>query len=586
MTGLGVLEDRLRLTDQFPPEKVSPARPGSDALPLMATTGSRSPSFSDAIAEAISTEVQRTYDRAVRRVQTTRSSTTLAALAQCHLALSDHSAAIEVAREALKLSLVPAADGTPSDCASARIATETLLQCNDIAFAYDSLNNARLVYSLELTLAVLAAALGYTDKARLTIADHADALAESFRGYLDASEGRFPQAIHHLRNALAERPDDADSLLNLSISLWSLGSARKATKIALRATRTAPGRYDISLHYLELLLAQRHFAQLRGEIAHLAAQGVVPGAKFLSLQARMHAEMGDFTRSGALFRQAASAANREGDLAEEGASLANLTSIRCRLGRLSREQAIATLSDLLTRYPGNDAIAINYAQLSRMASEATVLIWAARELVTTPVRRAFLRHHIAFLSGDNDGAGDSAQEWFGLEPHNPAAAAAAIVGLGIGQERWEEAAKIAEYAIAEFSDNPVVLNNAAYVFAMSGRAAEAIRLLEPIADEGFVVEATLGLACLANGELDRGMGLYRQAADRAEKGGDEWRSLMTTYQALIVRQLGLHRDTSTLLMRAHALVPVPLPSDWKDRPDFLRLYNVCLKHGYDWPLAL
>lgn len=586
MTGLGVLQDRLRLTDQFPPEKVSPARPGSQASPLMATTGSKSSSFSDTLAEAVSTEIQRSYERALRHVETTRTSTTLVALAQCQVALGRHDAAIAAAREALTLSLAPAADGAPSDPASVRIAAETLAQCNDIAFAYNALNNAEHAHSLELTLAVLAAALGKTDEARQAIAAHDDSLAASFRGYLDAVEGRFPQAIHHLRVALSERPDDADSLLNLSISLWNLGSVRKATKTALRATRTAPGRYDISLHYMELLLAQRDFAQLSGEIAHLGAQGVVPGAKFLSLQARMCAELGDESKSAAFFQKAAAAARNEGDLTEEGASLANLTSMRYRLGRLSREQTIAALAKLLTQYPGNDAIAINYAQLSRMASEAAPLRLAMSGLVTTPVRETFLRHHIAFLSGDNDAAGATAQEWFGLEPHNPAAAAAAIIGLGIGQERWEEAAKIAEYVITEFPGNSVILNNAAYVFAMSGRAPEAIRLLEPIANEGFVVQATLGLACLANGDLERGMGLYRDAADKAEREGDEWRSLMTTYQALIVRQLGLDKNTPSLLMKAHALAPVPLPGDWKDRPDFLRLYNVCLRHGYEWPLAL
>lgn len=140
--------------------------------------------------------------------------------------------------------------------------------------------------------------------------------------------------------------------------------------------------------------------------------------------------------------------------------------------------------------------------------------------------------------------------------------------------------------IADFPGNSAIFNNAAYVFAMSGRAAAAIQLLEPIADQGFVVQATLGLACLANGDLDRGMGLYRDAADRAEREGDEWRSLMTTYQALIIRQLGLDDNIPSVVMNAHALVPMALPEDWKDRPDFLRLYNVCVKHGYDWPLAL
>lgn len=52
---------------------------------------------------------------------------------------------------------------------------------------------------------------------------------------------------------------------------------------------------------------------------------------------------------------------------------------------------------------------------------------------------------------------------------------------------------------------------------MSGRAKEAIRILEPTAEADFVLSATLGLAYLADGDIDRGMRLYRDAADMAEK---------------------------------------------------------------------
>lgn len=76
------------------------------------------------------------------------------------------------------------------------------------------------------------------------------------------------------------------------------------------------------------------------------------------------------------------------------------------------------------------------------------------------------------------------------------------------------------------------------------------------------------------------------APDKAEREGDEWRILMTIYQAPIVRQLSLDESTPSVVMKAHALVPVPLPENWRDRPDFLRLHNVCLKHGYEWPHAL
>lgn len=81
---------------------------------------------------------------------------------------------------------------------------------------------------------------------------------------------------------------------------------------------------------------------------------------------------------------------------------------------------------------------------------------------------------------------------------------------------------------------------------MGGRAREAIEIIEAApeqAERDFVLNATLGLAHLANGDIDQGMRIYRDAADEAEKAKPVWRSLMTIYQGLIVRQLGLDKTT-------------------------------------------
>jgi predicted Zn-dependent protease len=190
------------------------------------------------------------------------------------------------------------------------------------------------------------------------------------------------------------------------------------------------------------------------------------------------------------------------------------------------------------------------------------------------------------LEGDTDAAGSAAEEWFELEPNNPKAAVAAVVAVGIGQGRLGEAVTVAEYALANFPHDPELVNNSAYVLAMSGRAEEAIQLLEPIAGQDFVLNATLGLAYLAHGDLDRGMRLYREAADMAEKIDPAWRSLMTAYQALIVRQLGIYKTSPADVVAALALVPFQLPDDWQERPEFLRIHNICVKYGYDWPLTL
>ena len=84
---------------------------------------------------------------------------------------------------------------------------------------------------------------------------------------------------------------------------------------------------------------------------------------------------------------------------------------------------------------------------------------------------------------------------------------------------------------------------------------------------------------MADGDIDRGLRFYRDVADMAEKVEPLWRSLMTAYQALIVRQRGLDKTVPKEIIDAVALVPVALPDDWRDRPDFLRLPAICIKNG-------
>jgi len=589
MTALGVLE-AIRPAEQAASERISPARPGDDGAPLLSTAGNRRPTSSqDLLTEARYIDAQRSRDRALRRVKTMRSSTNVAALAQTHATLGENEASNAAAREALDLSLRPRQGSAEvTDPASARIAAEVLMRCGHADYAYEALRHVPLSASMSVTFALLANALGKIPEAEEALASHDGPLVDSFRGYLYALTGSWQEAVRHLRDAVSKEPDDADALLNLSIALWHLGSMTKATRVALRAARTAPGRQDISLHYLELLLAQGATNRLNAEIASLKKAGVIDDARFLVFQVRALLAIGEKAKAITLLDRAVAAAKREGDRLTEGTAAGNLVLLRYESGRLSRDQASQRLTALMGEFFGNDAIAVNFAEIARSKSEAASLREALERLgeVTTPIRRAYLKHQLAVLEGDTDAAGSAAAEWFELERDNPMAATAAVIAVGIGQGRWNEAVAVADYALSKFPHDRALVNNSAYVLAMNGRAEEAIALLEPIAGDDFVLIATLGLAYLAYGDLDRGMRLYREAADMAERIDPAWRSLMTAYQALIVRQLGIDKTTSTDVLPARALVPFDLPDDWRDRPDFLRIQQICAKHGYDWPLAL
>lgn len=173
-----------------------------------------------------------------------------------------------------------------------------------------------------------------------------------------------------------------------------------------------------------------------------------------------------------------------------------------------------------------------------------------------------------------------------VEPDNSRARAAYLVALGIGEARWGEARLVALAVLKdrELADS-ATLNNAAYVLAMSGHSDAAIELIEPLSAKGSVFQATLGLALIAAGDVTKGMKMYRLAADAVEKVDSATRSLMTVYQALIIRQLDLDR-TDDARVRALALPTVPLPDDWEDRPEFLRLAGLSKIQGYSWPMVV
>lgn len=590
MTILGPFE-AIRPGDEAVSTKVRPVRPGDVSVPLMATVDRvQAAKTRGNLAEIIRADAERARDRALRCVDLVRSSTTLAALAQTHATLGDVEAAVAAAREAIDLSVTTSEDGDAAwlDPSSARIAGEILIRFDHADYAYEALKRAPIPASLSVTFASVAAALGEFAEAEKALAPYDNWAAAAFRGYLHAYLGEFRKAIPHLRRAVSEEPNDPDSLLNLAISLWSLGSYQKATRTALRATRSAPGRKDISLLYLQMLLAGEDIDHLTHEIAALRARKVAPDARFLEVQAHVRILTEDWSKAITLLTSASESAKREGDQLAEGNIRSNLVRLKRRTGSLSRAEAAQQLAPLVSEFPGNDAVIVAYAEVAQRRQEASLLRKGLSQVEnsTTSIRRAYLRHQIAVLEGDNDAAGAAAAEWFDLEPQNPMAATAALIAIGIGQERWDEATVIAEYALEHFPNNRSIINHSAYVLAMNGRAKDAIRILEPRIDDDFVLTATLGLAHLADGNIDQGMRLYRDAAEMAEKINPEWRSLMTAYQALIVRQLGLDKALPQEIIRALPLVPFGLPDDWRDQPDFLRLHTICVKNGYDWPLSL
>lgn len=524
---------------------------------------------------------------AQRHASDRRSSTSLAALAHALEVSGDRENAVDTALDSLRLCAELGRDHG-NDPFAARLAIEVLLRSGRLESVLEYARLLPISAHLKLEIAAVLASNERFTEACNFIKDVSVPERAPIEGYILALKGDYQAATPHLRKALRQNPYDVDSALNLSISLLGLGARRKARAAAEQARGVGPGRADVWLHLLELVLADGEIGRAEREIDALVRSGVEPSARFLVIQARVELARKNINAAMRTLDHANRRARDEGDGETVAEVSSNLLRIRAGNDKISREEALVGLTRLLQEFPGNEIVVVNLAQLVWRRSHAELLHRALESVRghISEANREYVAYQLATLEGKNSLAADHAKNWLKADPDNDHARVAVIIALGIGEEKWTDAAGIARQLLSKGSRDSTALNNAAYVLAMAGAADLAVQVLEPHAGESFVLKATLGLAHLAAGNIAVGMKMYRRAADEAEARQDDSRSLMTAYQALIVRQLGLQERDDTLMVSALALPPYPLPEDWEDRPEFLRLHGVASRHGYGWPLAL
>ncbi|GIT79780.1 hypothetical protein LLS1_14490 [Leifsonia sp. LS1] len=587
MRAIGDLEI-IAADTSFQADSPTPAQPGSKSSFVEA--GGVPPARSDR-SGTLDAQAQLAVDvtlmNARAQYERVPSSTTGASLAQALEASGQSDDAIAMAEQVLGL-CARDASGALLDPAAARICLEMLIRLDLLDKAVEFSHQLPIDPHTQLVIGAAVVGTGDFAAARELIAGASVDGQDAVLGYLLVSEGNDAAAVAKLRAALRRAPDDADSAHNLSIALWRLGSRRKAIAAALQATRSAPGRVDVSLHYLELLLECKEFDQTKREVSRVLDRGVSPTSRLLIIQARAFLGQREFGRAEPLFARATQLAKAEADAGTLAEVQSNLARLRVVYGKVTNDEAIRQLVRLHDEHPAEDVVVANLAQVSVRKRHAAVLrnVFSQSAGIMSPARAAFVEYQLATLEGDNDLAIEKSLHWLELEPSNNFARSAALVALGIGSERWGEAAEIAQTLLEQGPSDPLELNNLAYIFAMAGMPERSIKLLADHADESFVLKATLGLAYLALADIDRGMKLYRQAADEADERGDGNRSLMTLFQALVVRQLGILDSNDNRVIEALSLPPVALPDDWRDRPEFLRVYGVVKSRNYPWPLSI
>lgn len=586
MSALGVVD--VIEADTFSSDSARPAVPGVGRASAGASRDRTPPqNVTTALANRVAGSIASTLEKAKRQVESFPGPTTYALLADAFEVAGDRDSALKEARGALDI--VHRASSAQTDLSAVRTCLQILMRSGAMTEAAALAADLHIGDQLRLEVAAALGSAGSFDDAWQFVRDVSDVPAkDAVAGYLLAMAGDFRRAVPALRAALRREPSDADTALNLSISLWNLGAHRKAMSAALQARAAAPSREDIGLHVFELLLIGGAASRVDAEVRALLDQGVVPSARLLIIQARAKLALRNHDRAMKLLERASSIALDVRDLETYAEVQSNLIRIRASRQKIGREKAIDELLALHDEVPKSAIVVVNLAQVVYLRTHADELARVTEEVLeeATGPQIEFLMFQIADLKGDTEAAASHAVRWLALEPDNPRALAAAMVAVGIGEENWSEAASLAMAHRKNGNLHADEVNNVGYVFAMAGMADRAIELLTPLADESFVLKATLGLAHLAAGQIDEGMRLYRRAADDAEKVGDDTRSLMTAYQALVVRQLGLLQAGMAEKVTAISLPHYPLPEDWNDRPEFLRLLAVARRHGYDWPLVV
>ncbi|MBF9335448.1 hypothetical protein G3N30_04115 [Microbacterium lacticum] len=587
INALGVVET-IGTETSFASDALRPAAPGIGGASAGFATrrsplGEARERVTLLIDESIASSLRSTEASAL----SVRTSSTVAALAQAYQAAGEEEKATSHAKEALDLVVEQARRGV-IDMMASKIALEVLLNDQNLDAALEFAGRIPLTEYLKLEVATALAYRRRFAEAHQYIADSQAAQRDAVLGYVFALQGEYATAVPNLRRALRSNPADVESALNLSIALSRLGSKKKAVSAALQAKTAAPGRMDVELHLLDMLLADGDIDRAQRELKSMSVPATEQPSRLMIAEARIKLARGEFERAVRILERAASRAEDEGDGETIAEVRSNLIHLHVVHGDTDRDAGFTSLLKISEAMPTSDVVVANLARVASRARHAAALE-ERFNVVRSGIDRArgaFVEYSLATLKGENERASIHALEWLRLEPDNLRAATAALVSLGIGEERWNDAARIALHVARNGHGDGGVLNNAAYVLAMAGMGQRAVEIISPVVGESYIYKATLGLAYLACEQIELGMKLYRQAADDAEKFGDDSRSLMTAYQALVVRQLGVLYVADPPMVTALSLPPYPLPDDWEDRPEFLRLRRVAEMRGFDWPLTL
>lgn len=486
-----------------------------------------------------------------------------------------------------------ASGGPPVDLPAAYLAAQILARVGKYQIIASKLSGLDSIPFLAHLRATALAETGNFDEALsvledLSVSDNAD--VESLKGYIFLSLNRHAEALRHLRRAQRMLLYDADVTRNMSLAFWGLGSTAKAVRSARAASRMAPGRRDLSVHLLHLLIEVKAFEDADAELRSLSERRLVQDAEVTLIRAKVTGALGNKRRALALLKQARTlAANEPGRETLHNEIEGNLTLVEYHEGSVDRAEALMKIRAAIRRSPTSVYLISLLAALIDRTSAAAEVRSHFESLPTDSDEEAILglKCRLFYLEQRFEEAAREAAEASRKYEHNEYLLRGAVIWYGLLTQDWSAAATWALKAVKVADEPRASINSAAYALALAGRGEQGLGLIKSIAiDEDYVLIATRGLCYLSMGNLTEGLRSYRDAAKIADKDrrSKYARSLMTIHQAMGVRRLNLEHQRTQLL--AAALPSVELPAGWSDIPEFQLLREAATRAGWAWPVVI
>jgi tetratricopeptide (TPR) repeat protein len=502
------------------------------------------------------------------------------------LGLGEHTRAAELAMRSLQ-----ASSEEELDVAALYGALRVLWSVDKVDAATPWLDRLPPVPLLMNLRASVAAHAGEFDTALAMLAGSSSPETLSLRGYLYLCRGDIQQAVHVLRSAIRERPQDVDAHLNLGAALQRAGSDRKALTSFAQAWRLSRSRKDVAVAYLELLWVNERWAQLAATITELETTTLSEDHIFIFMQAREALRIDRTERGLRLLSKAATAARNAGDTCAAADALGNAVLVKRSMDRLTQREAWERIQGLAEGNPTSGVLLEMLARVTNRVSEGrrlrTLYEQTDSHMLLPNERHQDLQMRVAYFSGDFQAAVRLSRQWWHALPRSIGALRAMAAVGGHLDDDWQPAATAASALLRRSTNDPYVANQAAYALAMAGSIAAARAALATTTEASYALRATAGLVEICAGNLSTGFQLYRDAFKQAERetratGSEEDLAVMYLHQQLLLHRLNLSEEND-LEVRASALPQVALPLGWADDPGLLALRDRFAREGHEWP---